>query len=117
MIQIKNSSGTIVATASVSFTSAEAIGLWKQASFSGIALAAGTYTVELVIPNYANVDLASVRFTPSLVATSNSVSGINGYIGGAAVVNAFTGDTVVGVAASSSNATLTVAAGSSVRPA
>ncbi|WP_390588896.1 hypothetical protein, partial [Erythrobacter sp. MTPC3] len=48
------------------------------------------------------------------VATDDSASGVNGASGATAVVNAFTADTINGVAASPSNATLAVAAGSSV---
>ena len=49
-----------------------------------------------------------------VVATDDSASGVNGASGATAVVNAFTADTINGVAASPSNATLAVAAGSSV---
>ena len=49
-----------------------------------------------------------------IVATNDSATGINGYAGATAVVNAFTADTVNGVAASTTNATLAVAGGSTV---
>ena len=50
----------------------------------------------------------------TLVATNDSATGVNGLTGATAVVNAFTGDTVNGVVASPANATLAVAATSSV---
>ncbi len=65
-INIRNSSNVVVATTSTSFVAADPIGLWKLASASNIPLAAGTYTFEVDIPNYANFDLASLVFKPSL---------------------------------------------------
>ncbi len=65
-INIRNSSNVVVATSSTSFAAADPIGLWKLASASNIPLAAGTYTFEVDIPNYANFDLASLVFKPSL---------------------------------------------------
>lgn len=50
----------------------------------------------------------------AIVASDDSALAINGVSGGTAVVNAFTADTVNGVAASSANAVLSVASGSSV---
>jgi uncharacterized repeat protein (TIGR01451 family) len=51
---------------------------------------------------------------PAVVAANDSATGINGTSGAINVVNAFAGDTVGGTAASASNATLSIAAGSSV---
>ncbi|WP_422344943.1 hypothetical protein [Parasphingorhabdus sp.] len=50
----------------------------------------------------------------AIVATNDSATGINGASGATAVVNAFTADTINGVAASAGNATLSVATGSTV---
>ncbi|MGB7372510.1 hypothetical protein, partial [Pontixanthobacter sp.] len=49
-----------------------------------------------------------------IVASDDSASGVNGASGATAVVNAFTSDTINGVAASAANAVLSVAPGSSV---
>jgi uncharacterized repeat protein (TIGR01451 family) len=81
---------------------------------------AGTYTItyqicEQLNPSNCATNTATVTVAPSpIVATNDSASGINGLAGGTAVVNAFTSDTINGVAASPSNAVLSVAAGSSV---
>jgi hypothetical protein len=93
IINVRNSSDTVVATASTSFLATDPIGLWKQASAANVPLAAGTYTVELVLPNPANVDLASFIYKPplSITKTSSAVSDpVNGttlpkYIPGAVV--------------------------------
>jgi hypothetical protein len=75
-INIRNSSNVVVATTSTSFAAADPIGLWKQASALNIPLAAGTYTFEVDIPNFANFDLASLVFKPSLsvAKTSSTIS-------------------------------------------
>ena len=81
---------------------------------------AGTYTItyqicEKLNPANCASNTATVTVAAApIVATNDSATGINGLTGATAVVNAFTGDTVNGVGASSSNATLVVAAGSSV---
>jgi large repetitive protein len=49
-----------------------------------------------------------------IVATDDIASGVNGPAGGTAVANAFTADTLNGIAASPSNATLSVKAGTTV---
>jgi uncharacterized repeat protein (TIGR01451 family) len=78
---------------------------------------AGTYNItyqicEQLNPSNCATNVATVTVAPSpIVATNDSASGINGLAGATAVVNAFTGDTVNGVAASPSNATLSVAPG------
>ncbi len=81
---------------------------------------AGTYTITYQICerlNPSNCATNTVTVTvaaAAIVATNDSATGINGLVGATAVVNAFTADTIGGVAASSTNATLAVAAGSSV---
>jgi hypothetical protein len=73
-INIRNSSNAIVATANTSFVATDPIGLWKQASAANVPLAAGTYIFEVNIPNFANFDLASVIFKPSLTVTKTSTT-------------------------------------------
>ena len=81
---------------------------------------AGTYTItyqicERLNPTNCSTNTVSVTVDAApIVATNDSASGINGLAGATAVVNAFTADTVAGAAASPSNATLAVAAGSTV---
>ena len=78
---------------------------------------AGTYNIvykicEELNPTNCSTNTATVTVAPSpIVATNDSASGINGLAGATAVVNAFTADTVNGVAASPTNATLSVAPG------
>jgi hypothetical protein len=55
-----------------------------------------------------------VAAQPVIVATNDSVSGIDGATGAANVLNAFTGDTINGATATASNATLALAPGSTV---
>ncbi|MFM6853803.1 MAG: hypothetical protein ACKOUM_06955 [Sphingopyxis sp.] len=84
VVQVRNSGGAIIASASVSFTDAEPIGLWKHASVSAFPVAAGTYTFEAVIPDSANVDLVSLYFYPPLTITKSSsalVDPVNGASG------------------------------------
>lgn len=73
-VNIRNASNTIVATASTSFAASDPIGLWKQAAAANIPLAAGTYTFELIVPDYANVDLASMVYKPPLTTTKTSTA-------------------------------------------
>ena len=78
---------------------------------------AGTYNItyqicEKLNPANCTTNVATVTVAPSpIVATDDSATGINGLTGATAVVNAFTADTVNGVAASATNATLSVAPG------
>ncbi len=84
-----------------------------------ISVAAGTPTgtysfkydvCEKLNPSNCATATATVNVVGSpLVATSNTASGINGATGAANVVNAFTGDLVNGIAATSANAILSVA--------
>jgi uncharacterized repeat protein (TIGR01451 family) len=71
-INIRNSGGTVIATASTSFVATDPIGLWKQASGANVPVAAGTYIFEIVLPNPANFDLASLVFKPTLTVTKTS---------------------------------------------
>jgi large repetitive protein len=81
---------------------------------------AGTYTFDYQVcdiasPTNCKTATASVTVDPSpIVATNDSATGINGATGATAVANAFTSDTINGVAASPSNATVTVRAGTTV---
>jgi large repetitive protein len=76
---------------------------------------AGTYTIsyqicETASPTNCKTASFSVTVDPSpLVVTNDSVTGINGASGQPNVVNAFTGDTINGIAASPANAFLSVA--------
>jgi uncharacterized repeat protein (TIGR01451 family) len=74
-VRLKNSTGTIVASASTSFTTADPIGLWKQAKITGVVLPAGNYTFEILMDNFNNIDIASLVFapvSPSLSITKTS---------------------------------------------
>lgn len=71
-VNIRNGANVVVATVSTSFLASDPIGLWKQAAASNVPLAAGTYTFELVLPDPANVDLASLVFKPALTIAKTS---------------------------------------------
>lgn len=73
IINVKNSSGTVVATASTSFAVSDPVGLWKFTSALNVPVNAGTHTFEVVMPNNANFDLASLVFKPALTVTKTSV--------------------------------------------
>lgn len=73
IINIRNSSGTVIATASTSFLASDPIGLWKQVSGANVPVAAGTYIFEAVMPDPANFDLASLVFKPTIAVTKTSV--------------------------------------------
>lgn len=74
IVNIRDAGNAIVASASTSFVATDPIGLWKQAAAANIPLAAGTYTVELVMPNESNADLASFVYKPPLTTTKSSVA-------------------------------------------
>lgn len=91
--------------------------MMPQAALAASATNTATVTVpsgafEINSSNNSATDTDNVL--ASMVATNDSATGINGLTGATAVVNAFTGDTVNGAAASTSNAVLSVASGSSV---
>jgi uncharacterized repeat protein (TIGR01451 family) len=81
---------------------------------------AGNYTIEYQIceklnPSNCSTNVVTIEvIAPPIVAANDTATGINGFIGATAVVNAFTADTINGVAASSANATLSVAPTSTV---
>lgn len=63
------STNAIVAQQSVAFSTTDALYSWKQATVADVAVEAATYRLEVVLPNEANFDLASLVFTPRLVVT------------------------------------------------
>lgn len=71
-IRLKNPSGTVVSTATVAFTTADPIGTWKRASATNIAVSAGTYTVEIFMDNFHNIDLANVDFLATTIAVTKA---------------------------------------------
>lgn len=71
-INIRDSGGTVIATATTSFLASDPIGLWKQVSGANVPVTAGTYIFEAVIPNPSNFDLASLVFKPGLAVTKTS---------------------------------------------
>lgn len=71
-IRLKNPSGTVVSTATVAFTTANPIGLWKRASSANIPVLAGTYTVEIFMDNFHNIDLANVDFLATTIAVTKT---------------------------------------------
>ncbi len=81
---------------------------------------AGTYAIgykicERLNPANCSTNMVTVEVAPSsIIATNDTVGSVNGLTGATAVINAFTGDTVNGVAASASNAILALASGSTV---
>jgi uncharacterized repeat protein (TIGR01451 family) len=81
---------------------------------------AGSYKIDYEICDQLNPTNCATNFAiidvvaSPIVATNDSASGINGLVGATAVVNAFTSDQINGVAASASNAVLSVAPTSTV---
>lgn len=71
-LRVLNSSGTVVATTSVSFAASDPIGLWKKASLANVPVTAGSYIFEATIPDFANFDLASLVFKPGLTVSKTS---------------------------------------------
>ena len=82
--------------------------------------AAGTYSFDYQICeklNPTNCKTATILVTTivgPVVASPDTISGINGTSGATAVLNAFTGDTINGATATPTNSTITVATGSTV---
>ena len=88
-----------------------------QISFDVQIAASGNYTntTSAVSSAGGNAAAASAQLLGlSITAVNDNVTGINGVAGAAAVVNAFAGDTLGSVAATSANAVLSVASGSAV---
>lgn len=73
-INLRTPGGTLVATTNTSFTIFDPIGLWKQAAIANIPLTAGSYILEVEVPNYANVDLLSAVFKPGLAVAKTSIA-------------------------------------------
>ena len=71
-INIRNSGGTVIATTNTSFLATDPIGLWKQATVVNVPVTAGSYIFEVVLPDPANFDLASLIFKPTLNVTKTS---------------------------------------------
>lgn len=61
-LRLRDASNSIIASSTVSFVVAEPIGLWKQALIGSMTVPAGTYTFEIIMDNFHNVDLASFDF-------------------------------------------------------
>lgn len=74
IINIRNSNNVIVSTASTSFVANDPIGLWKRAGSTNVTVPSGTYTFEVIVPDHANVDLASLVFTPTTLRIIKSSS-------------------------------------------
>lgn len=74
MIRLRNSSGVVVASASVNFLASDPFGIWKQAISSPISVPAGNYRFEAFVDDAANIDLASANFQlPPTVVKSSSI--------------------------------------------
>jgi hypothetical protein len=71
-INIRNSGGTVIAAASTNFLVTDPIGLWKQVAVNNVPVTAGSYIFEVVMPDPANFDLASLIFKPTLNVTKTS---------------------------------------------
>ena len=82
--------------------------------------ASGVYTFDYTIceagqPTNCDTATATVTVTdPAILADPDSATGVDGVAGVADVVNVLDGDTIDGVAATTSNVVITVASGSSV---
>ena len=71
VITLKDNTGTVIATASTSFTTADPITVWKQAKTQFIPVKAGvTYTYLAYVDDLANLDIASVYFYPAITVTN-----------------------------------------------
>ena len=83
-----------------------------QSAVNTARVTAPSGTFEINTANNESTDTDNVLAV--IVASNDSATGINGFAGATAVVNAFTADTVNGVAATSANAVLSVASGFTV---
>jgi hypothetical protein len=72
-INVRDSTNAIVSTVVGAFTAADPLYSWKQIGLSSVPLPAGTYIFEVVVPDLANVDLASFVYKPPLQLTKTSV--------------------------------------------
>ena len=72
-INVRDPGGNVVGTVSTSFIASDPIGLWKLASTANIPVAPGTYIFEVVIPDFANFDLASMVFKPAPTLVKSGV--------------------------------------------
>ena len=73
VITLKDNTGTVIGTASTSFTTSDPNTLWKQAKTQFIPVKAGTtYTYLAYVDDYANLDGASVYFYPAITVTNTS---------------------------------------------
>jgi large repetitive protein len=120
--------GAAATTANAVLTAATAVptGLTFDLTNGNVSVAPGTaagiYSFDYKLcetVNPTNCKTATVSVTVAaavnpIIATTDSVSGVNGVVGAANVVNAFTGDTINGAAATTANAVLSVASGSTV---
>lgn len=73
-INIRTAGGVLVTSVSTSFVAADPIGLWKRASANNVPLAAGSHIFEVVLPNPANFDLATMFFKPALAVSKTSTA-------------------------------------------
>lgn len=71
-INVRDSGGALLGTGTTSFTASDPIGLWKQVSGVNVPVSPGTYIFEVVIPDPANFDLASLVFKPTLTLSKSS---------------------------------------------
>lgn len=74
IINVRNSGNVIVATVNTSFLASDPIGLWKQAAATNVPVAAGMHSFEVVLPNPANFDLASLVFKPGITVAKTSIA-------------------------------------------
>ena len=73
-INIRDAGGAIISTSSTSFAASDPIGLWKRAGANNVPLSAGTYIFEAVIPDFANFDIATMVFKPTLSVSKTSAA-------------------------------------------
>ena len=71
-INVRDSGGTLLSTGTTTFAASDPIGLWKQVSGANVPVSAGTYIFEVVLPDPANFDLASLVFKPTLTLSKAS---------------------------------------------
>lgn len=97
-VAILNPGGATVASASISFTATDALGIWRKAEFLKQPLLAGTYSFVITLVDSLNTDLASVFFYPAMTITKTVAvfsDPITGTVNPHAIPNAFVDYTVV----------------------